>query len=62
MHKLIDAALSVGGTYYLPYRKVATQEQFEKAYPRAVKYRALKKKYDPTGRFSNTFLKDMLLI
>jgi hypothetical protein len=30
--ELIDAALSVSGSYYLPYQLHATQDQFEKAY------------------------------
>ena len=33
--ELIDAALSVGGTYYLPYQPHATAAQFLRAYPRA---------------------------
>lgn len=33
--QLIDAALAVGGTYYLPYRLHATPEQFLRAYPMA---------------------------
>ena len=32
--ELIDAALSVGGRYYLPYRLHATKEQFVRATPR----------------------------
>jgi hypothetical protein len=30
--ELIDAVLSVGGRYYLPYQLHATQEQFHRAY------------------------------
>jgi hypothetical protein len=33
--ELIDAALSVGGTYYLPTSRTARVEQFHRAYPRA---------------------------
>lgn len=51
--ELIDAALAVGGTYYLPYQIHATDEQFRKAYPRADEYFDLKKKLDPTGKFTN---------
>lgn len=50
---LIDGALAAGGSYYLPYRLHATQEQFEAAYPRAREFAALKRKLDPDGRFSN---------
>lgn len=48
--ELIDAVLSCGGTYYLPYQLHATQEQFERAYPRAQELFALKKKLDPAYR------------
>lgn len=51
--ELIDAALSCGGTYYLPYQPHATDEQFHKAYPRAKELFALKRKYDPQFRFRN---------
>jgi FAD/FMN-containing dehydrogenase/SAM-dependent methyltransferase len=48
--ELIDAALAVGGTYYLPYQPHATDEQFHAAYPRARELFALKRKYDPEYR------------
>lgn len=51
--ELIDAALSVGGTYYLPYQAHATPEQFHKSYPRANELFALKRKLDPDFRFRN---------
>lgn len=53
--KLIEAALAVGGRYYLPYRLHATPEQFRRAYPQAAKFFALKRKYDPDGIFQNYF-------
>lgn len=60
---LVDGALSSGGSYYLPYRLHATQEQFEAAYPRTHEFIALKKKFDPEERFSNglwtTYLKGL---
>ena len=52
---LIDAALSLGGTYYLPYRLHATRAQFEQAYPMAQQFFALKRRYDPAGLFRNSF-------
>jgi hypothetical protein len=52
--ELIDAALSVGGTYYLPYQPHATESQFLRAYPRAPEFFALKKRLDPTNKFRNT--------
>ncbi len=51
--ELIDAALSVGGTYYLPYQAHATAEQFHAAYPGAREIFALKAKYDPDCRLRN---------
>ena len=51
--ELIDAVLSVGGTYYLPYQLHATEEQFHQAYPRARQLFALKQQVDPTNRFRN---------
>jgi FAD/FMN-containing dehydrogenase len=49
----IDAALSVGGTYYLPYQPHATLEQFRRAYPRFDEYTAIKRRVDPDYRFRN---------
>src|SRR2546425_845036 len=51
--ELVDAVLSVGGSYYLPYQPHATEEQFLKAYARAPEFFALKRKLDPENRFRN---------
>lgn len=51
--ELIGASLSVGGSYYLPYQVHATSEQFHRAYPRADEFFALKRRFDPLGKFSN---------
>lgn len=51
--ELIDAAISVGGSYYLPYQPHATPEQFHAAYPRAAELFALKRKLDPHFRLRN---------
>lgn len=51
--ELIDAVLSVGGSYYLPYQIHATDEQFRRAYPRAEEFFALKSKMDPEYHFRN---------
>lgn len=51
--EMIDAVVSEGGTYYLPYQLHATSEQFHAAYPKANAFFALKKKIDPDNRFSN---------
>ena len=51
--EMTDAALSVGGSYYLPYQIFATTEQFAKAYPGADEYFSLKEILDPNNRFTN---------
>ena len=51
--ELIEAALSIGGSYYLPYQIHATEEQFHRAYPRADEFFTLKRKVDPENRFRN---------
>lgn len=51
--EMIDAVISEGGSYYLPYQLHATTEQFHSSYPHAEEFFALKKKLDPTYRFSN---------
>lgn len=55
--KLIDVAVALKGTYYLPYRLHATKEQLNKAYPMAEDFFRLKKKYDPQEIFQNEFYK-----
>jgi FAD/FMN-containing dehydrogenase len=52
---LIDVAIACGGRYYLPYRPHATVEQFNRAYPEAGEFFALKRRYDPQGIFENQF-------
>jgi hypothetical protein len=51
--ELIDAALSLGGSFYLPYQLHATKEQFLRAYPRAPEFFELKRRFDPTNKFRN---------
>lgn len=51
--QLIDAALALGGTYYLPYQLHATPAQFQRAYPGASRLFALKARLDPENRFRN---------
>ena len=51
--ELIDASVSLGGAYYLPYQIHATSDQFRKAYPNADVFFRLKKKIDPTNKFRN---------
>ena len=51
--EMINAALSLHGSYYLPYQPHATAEQFHRAYPGAQKLFVLKKKMDPGFKFRN---------
>ena len=51
--ELIDTALSLGGSFYLPYQLHATEAQFLRAYPRAPEFFALKRRVDPTNKFRN---------
>ena len=59
--EVIDAALALGGRYYLPYRLQATQRQFERAYPEHQAFAALKARIDPGGRFRNLLWNQYLL-
>ncbi len=51
--EMIGEAISVGGTYYLPYQIHATLDQFHQAYPNYQKFFDLKKKLDPQYKFRN---------
>lgn len=51
--QLIETALSLGGTYYLPYQLHATPQQFSRAYPNARRLFVLKARLDPGKRFGN---------
>jgi len=51
--ELIDAAIAVNGSYYLPYQAHATKEQFHKAYPNAKKLFQQKAELDPSFKFRN---------
>ncbi|RZJ48786.1 MAG: FAD-binding oxidoreductase [Flavobacterium sp.] len=53
--QLIDASLSLKGSYYLPYQIHATKQQFLKAYHKAKEFFEVKRKYDPTYKFKNKF-------
>jgi len=55
--EMIDAVISEGGTYYLPYQIFASKEQFNSAYPHSDKFFALKRKVDPDYRFRNALWK-----
>ena len=52
---LIDLAVGLNGTYYLPYQLYYSPEQLRRAYPEIDQFFAAKRKYDPQGLFSNKF-------
>lgn len=49
--ELIDRVLALGGSYYLPYRLHARQDQMAKAYPGLRPFVAKKRAMDPTNLF-----------
>lgn len=52
-NKLTQNALSLGGTFYLPYRHHYSDDQLVQAYPEIWEFFKLKSKYDPTNTFTN---------
>lgn len=54
---LINKAIYLNGTYYLPYHLLARQDQIEKAYPMFKDFVSLKKLYDPKEVFNNNLYK-----
>ena len=54
--QLIDAAIALNGTYYLPYQLYATPKQLRNAYPNFDQLLTCKKEYDPQNKFSNRLL------
>ena len=52
---LIEAVLEIGGSYYLPYRPHATTAQFQRCYPRAAEFAALKRQTDPDLALRHAF-------
>ena len=53
--ELIDGVVSIGGTYYLPYRPHARLDQLTVAYPRAADSAAAKRKMGPKLILRNNF-------
>jgi FAD/FMN-containing dehydrogenase len=54
-HELIERVLSIGGSYYLPYRPHATLDQFTRCYPKAAAFAAKKREVDKSVTFRNRF-------
>jgi FAD/FMN-containing dehydrogenase len=53
--ELIDLAIGLGGTFYLPYQLYYSREQLLAAYPEIDYVFGEKRKYDPIGLFTNKF-------
>eukprot|EP01124_Arcella_intermedia_P030358 TRINITY_DN6633_c0_g1_i1.p1 TRINITY_DN6633_c0_g1~~TRINITY_DN6633_c0_g1_i1.p1 ORF type:complete len:1288 (+),score=268.88 TRINITY_DN6633_c0_g1_i1:8-3871(+) len=56
--RLVTITLSLGGTFYLPYRHHYSEEQMLQSYPQIPKFFSLKRKFDPIGLFSNLWYED----
>ena len=50
---LNDAAIRLGGSFYLTYHRWATRAQIEAAYPQFARFLELKRQYDPKDRFTS---------
>lgn len=53
--EIVEKSLEHGGSFYLPYHRFPTVEQFQQAYPNAERFKAIKKQVDPTEMFSSQF-------
>ena len=51
--EMLDTVVASGGRWYLPYQPHATRAQFAKGYPNAQKLFAVKRRVDPTNKFTN---------
>lgn len=61
-NKLAEITVSLGGTFYLPYRRCYSQELLEKAYPMIQDFARLKEKYDPHTLFGNPWFDKYVLL
>lgn len=52
---LIDLAQRHGGRFFLPYQLHYTPEQLERSYPEIRNFFAAKRRWDPEGRFTNSW-------
>lgn len=51
--RLNDAALDLGGSFFLTYSRAASRQQVERGYPRFREFLRLKRRYDPDLRFQS---------
>lgn len=58
VRKIIDAALELDGTYYLPYYHYPTKMQMKEAYPKTDLFFEKKREFDPQERFMNQFYEE----
>lgn len=54
-NQLVEIAIKMEGTYYLPYRLHIDKEAFRTVYPQGKEFFRLKLKYDPNEIFKNKF-------
>jgi hypothetical protein len=53
--QLVGITLRHKGCFYLPYRVCFTCDQLRRAYPRISSFVRTRRKYDPHGKFTNSF-------
>jgi FAD/FMN-containing dehydrogenase len=53
--RLHDAAISLGGGFYLTYHRFATRRQVDACYPNFAEFLRLKRHYDPAERFDSAW-------
>ena len=53
--ELLNACLDEGGSYYLTFDIIASQQQLERAYPQWQEFLSLKKQHDPGEIFTSIF-------
>ena len=53
--KLHDAAIGLGGGFYLTYHRFATRRQVEACYPNFAEFLRVKRDYDPAERFDSAW-------
>ena len=59
--EMLDTVVASGGRWYLPYQPHATRAQFARGYPHAPELFAVKRRVDPTNKFTNV-LWDMYML
>lgn len=52
---LTERAIDLGGSFFLPYRRHASQVQLAKVYANQVRFLQIKQRYDPHERFQSSF-------